>query len=55
MLNDKQRQKLIKAQKRAESKGNFNSAAHKILAQNPVEGVTPQKRKVAYKEKLDGE
>ena len=48
----KQRAKLEKAKARAESKGNFHSAAHKMLAQNPVEGVTPRKRQSAPKENL---
>ncbi len=52
MLSEKARKKLESAKARAESMGNFDSAAHKMLAQNPVEGVTPRKRKVAPKEKL---
>ena len=53
MLSNKARKKLEKAKARAESMGNRDSAAHKMLAQNPVEGVTPRKRKDASKEKLD--
>ena len=49
MLNDKARKKLEKARLRAESKGNFNSAAHKVLAQNPVKD---KKRQTRRKEKL---
>ena len=52
MLSKKARKKLEKAKERAEGMGNYDSAAHKMLAQNPVEGVTPRKRKKASKEKM---
>ena len=45
MLNDKARKKLEKARDRAESKGNFDSAAHKILAKNPVKDKKRQQRR----------
>ena len=46
-------EKLRKQVARAESKGNFNSAHHRVLASyeaNPAEGVSPQKRRTRRKE-----
>ena len=50
MLSKEARKKLEKARDRAESKGNFDSAAHKILARNPVED---KKRQTRRQEKIN--
>ena len=48
-------EKLRKQVERAEAKGNFNSAHHRVLASylKPVEGVTPRNTRRGGKEKPD--